>query len=64
MAKTLTAPEVAKRKGVTRAAVILAIKRGTLKAQKARKGAMTWWEIDPASVAAWKPQHHKKARRA
>lgn len=57
---TWTAPEVAVLKGVTRAAVILAIKRGTLKAKMRTAGGMRWWEIDGKSVNAWTPQVHAK----
>jgi hypothetical protein len=55
-----TAPEVAELKSVTRAAVILAIKRGALKATMRTAGGIKWWEIDGRSVEAWVPQVHRK----
>ena len=61
--RTWTAPEVAVLKGVTRAAVILAIKRGALKATMRQAGGMRWWEIDSRDLALWTPQVHAKPKK-
>jgi hypothetical protein len=60
MIRKMTTSEVARLKKVTRAAVILAIQRGALRATMRTAGGVRWYEISEKDATAWKPQYHRK----